>query len=304
MSLLHETKRVLGQGTRPLGALVYWDNLKNVEVLRTTLLAGFDAAGLAAAVSTPSEPATVLGLAVNKQAHRRDADAQIDMVAKMDSEVVYAVLGHDVDGTGFTQWTERVRLRLDRTLARPVLQIEPIAGRQVTPAVDLVISEVAADYTTLLDYAKSTEVSSSLVRAMKVAQTIALRSGVYLAPLSAMPAIESLAKFIEKETKIVFSMWEIMDGDRNAATAKRDAFNEFHTALTDLRDEVDAFTASVKPDEANFRNVGAFVRRFKDLDGKVLIYADVLGELAESLRSSIDGARAALTKAYVDGDGA
>ena len=302
MTLLDETKRVLSSGTRSIGALVYWDNLKKVEVLRATLVKGFDDAGLASAVVSPSEPASCLGLAISKQAHRRDADAQIDLVEKTEAEVVYAVLGHDVDGTGYTQWTERARLRLDRTLTRPVLKVEPIAGRALSASADLVIAEVAADYTTLLDYARSTEVSASLVRAMKVANTIPLRSGVYLAPLATVPAIRALAKFIESETDIVFSLWDITDGDNNAKTARRDVFNEFATALGGLRDEVDAFTASVKPDEAHYKNISSFVRRFKELDGKVMIYSDVLGELAESLRTSIDAARATLTKTYLLGD--
>lgn len=299
---------VSGGSGKVIGGLVFWKDLSDVRVNRQTWKMAVEQVGLKAALSKDPSPERVLSGAVTvanrrapEQAGTRNKLGYAKLKAKGD-EAVYSVLMRRDQGDRMG-YLEEATIALDRGAESPIpaTAVEPSAPADDDR--DAIIATILTEYTDALTYAFTCEVSETLVRAVRdVCSGLSLRSGVYVVHPDHIATLDAFAEYLST-IGVTFEVWTVRDdGSRNAKQASREASGSLRAAYDEMMAEVAAFRAENPPgDDVSGKSIATRVRRFKDLDAKVDLYADVVGEYAAQLRAQIAAAKADLEAAYLDG---
>ncbi len=303
---LSDVRDAMAAGDRQLGALVYWRGLSNVRVARDVFRTGFTVAGFGAAVGRDPKAEACLnqaaGIASRGQG-RGVARARVELKAK-GTHAVYAVLmRRDVpDATGGTRvrYLEEARIAVDRGQPSPTPTVTVATDAPADDARDQVIADVVTHYTDLLGNVLTQEMSQALQAAMDVAGALPLRPGVYFIPAASMERIRALQSFLTVHTDVVLTTWDIAATDVNASEAKRDAREAFLERVKTIGDEAREWVAGLAADEdPSAKSVNARVKRFKELEGQIQLYADILGDYQDELRAALADAQTAFRDAIV-----
>lgn len=302
-----EVRVAMAQGKNKIGALVYWKGITGVRIERGIFRQGFRVAGLGRAVQRDPLPEAVLHQASMVAKRRQDRDApkaKVELKAK-GTHATYAILARRDLGDQW-RYIEEARVAVERSRSGQLLGGYPTPSVEVDPAApadaqrDALVEEMLQNYTDLCKYAGSEELSSTLTRAMGVARGVPLRGGVYLIPAARLDQVRLLKAFLEQNTTAALTVWDIHASDENAAEAKRGAREAFKERLDELVSEVKAFAdANADPEKANAKSVNAHARHFADLDARVMLWVDVLGDHIAELRGSISQAKDSLLGRYL-----
>jgi len=291
-----------GGNAAPLGALVYWRRLEGVRIARTHFRAGFEAIGLGDAVSKDPKPEACLNQAAAIASRRSgEQSVRIEMKAK-DTHARYAVLARRDHADGLRRYIEEATCSVERGVRQPppplVVQLAP--GAQPDDQRDAAIADLERRYNDLLNYAMTMELSEALISALSLLGALPLRTGVYFVPAQNLDRVRALKGFIEAETDVQLTIWTIASSDENAAEAKRDAATAFTERFQNLQAEVAAFVAELPAgEEPPVKSVNARVRHFKELEGQVQLYAEILGDYQAELTAQIASAKQALLGAFL-----
>jgi hypothetical protein len=292
----------LANGTKPLGALVYWNGLANVRIPRGVFRAEFERLGLGTAIGRDPKAEACLSMAASVASSSRKGAAKVKLKEK-GTHAVYAVMmrrditlpDHDLR----LRLIEEARIAIDRGQPSPTPTV--ITADDVAPDDDrdAVIDAVIAEYTDLLANARTEEVSEALMEAMVLLGGLTLRPGVYFVPTANLGRLHDLRVFIEAYTSIAISAWDISTTDVNAAQTVRDARATFLDKIHELAEECRTYVEAKGDDELTAKSINTRIRRFQDLDGQVELYADILGDQAKQLRTTLEAARAAFQKSVL-----
>lgn len=302
---LAHLQTALASGNDTLGALVYWRRLEGVRIRRPAFRAGFESIGLGKAVSKDPKPEACLNQAAAIASRKQGADGnavRIEMKSK-DTHASYAVLVRRDEADGRRRYIEEALCRIERGVRTPppplVTTIDQGAAAH-DDVRDAVIKELGARYQELLDYAMTLELSDALIAALGLLEALPLRTGVYFVPASNLDRVRALKAFIESETDVQLTVWTIARNDENAAEAQRDARNAFTDRFKALTAEVQAFVDELpKGEEPPTKSVNARVRHFRELEGQVGLYADILGDYCAELTAAIASAKTALLGSFL-----
>jgi hypothetical protein len=297
---LVELQKALASGEKRIGALVYWTNLTDVRIDRALFRQGFRLCGLGKAVAKDPKPEASLNQASAIAMRRQGRDvepARVELKYK-GTEAVYGVLMRR-DVGDLRRYIEEAQISVMRDATDPAPIVATEAGAPIDPQRDAIIQSVIDQYNELRGYAHTLEMSETLMRAMALINALSLRTGVYFVPKEALHTIELLRTFLEGNTCAHMTVWEISATDRNLAQARRDAREAFTDRLSELVSEVKTFTEGTSAEDVQMKSVNARVKRFKELDGKVGLWADILGDYQAELRAAIAEAKQKLLGAYL-----
>lgn len=291
-----ELEQHLGQGTRTIGALVYWRHLVDVKIPRGVMEQGFDVCGLKEAVPTPSTE-KMLTDAVGRSRAGRGREVKIELGPK-GQRSVYRVLMRR-DEAGRVRYVEEAQVSIDRYAPGAQLETRVLPDVPDDEIRGDVIEDIRDNLAAVRAYAFPGEISDALVSAMEVLHALPLRTGVYFVHADGLTCARALAEFIAQETPATLTVWEMRDTEQNALTARADARASFLDRLDELKAKVAAYTAETKVEDATTRSVSTRVAYFHDLDAEVGMWADILGSAAGDLRASIADAKQALLGNYL-----
>lgn len=290
----------LAHGEVDIGALVYWRDLSGVRIEREVFRTGFRAAGLGAALAKDPSPEKLLNTAAgtaNRKQDREQPKVKVELKAK-GTHAVYAVLARRDESDGRIKYLEEATVAVDRERGGTPI-VNDLPGTPVDDGREAVIGRVLDEYADLQVNAHGQEVSEALTRAMAVMEALPLRTGTYFVPASKLGAVRALREFVELHTTATVTSWVIRGSDENTATARRDAREAMLERIEDLVSEVKEFVDTTPVEDAAAKSVNAAVRKFKELDGKVQLYADILGDYQAELQAAIAEARQRLLGAYL-----
>lgn len=295
-----ELKEALAQGEKLLGAMVYWNNLTDVRIDRTLFRQGFRLCGLGKVVAKDPKPEASLNQAAAIATRRQGRDvepARVELKSKA-TEATYGVLMRR-DVADRRRYIEEAQISVVRDQPEPTPFVQTDPGAPLDPQRDEIIASVLEQFRELRGYAHTQELSETLMRAMGHIGALSMRTGVYFVPAGALHTITLLKTFLESNTTATMSVWEIRATKGNTANAKRDAREAFAERLSELVDEVKTFTAGTSVDDVQMKSINARVKRFKELDARVGLWADILGDHQLELRSAIAEAKQKLLGAYL-----
>ena len=294
---LSDVRDAMASGDRKLGALVYWRGLSNVRVARDVFRTGFTVAGFGAAVGRDPKAEACLNMAAgiaSRSQSRTDVRARVQLKGK-GTHAVYAVLmRRDVaDTTGGTRvrYLEEARISVDRGKPTPTPVITVVDDAPADETRDTVIADVVTHYTDILGNILTLEMSQALQEAMDVAGALPLRPGVYFVPAANLERVRALQAFLTLHTDVVLTTWDIAASSENAAEAKRDAREAFLDKVKTIGAEAREFAASAG-NEVGQRSIEARVKRFAQLEGQIMLYADILGDYRDELNEALAAAQA------------
>lgn len=300
---LTEARAAMASGDRPIGALVYWRKLTDVHMERGAFKTGFRNAGCGKALAKDPKPEALLNQAANAAARRqgREERAKIKLKGKSTEVAVYAVLMRRDIGD-LVRYVEEARVGVRRDGGNGKLIIEVEQNAPQDEARDALLANVEAIYTDLRDYVHGDEMSQTLMRAIAFLGGVSLRTGCYFLHALSLPSIELLQKFITENSTAHLACWDVKasDGDRNAKEARTEVRASMTARLEEIIAEVTTFTASiVTAEDVLPKSINARVGRFRELDGEVSLFADILGDYQEELHRSIAEAKQKLLGAYL-----
>lgn len=298
---LSDIEHALQQGTRKLGALVYWSNLTDVRIDRALFRQGFRLCGLGKAVAKDPKPEASLNQAATIATRRQGRDvepARVELKSKGDEAIYGVLMRRDVGDR--RRYIEEAQISVVReSPVEPTPFVSTDAHAAHDPQRDAIIQSVLEQYRELRQYAHTQEMSETLMRSMSVVGALSLRTGVYFVPQGALHTIRLLKTFLESNTCAQVTIWEIAATDENTATAKRDAREALTDRINELIAEVQTFTAGTSVEDVQMKSVNARVKRFKELDGRVGLWADILGDYQAELRATIAEAKQRLLGAFL-----
>lgn len=294
-----------------VGALAYWTGLDGVRLPRAEFRAEVTAVGLKDALAAIPSAEKILNRAVGAANRRQSGDVTnktktgyARLKEKTDAVATYAVLMRRDVGNRMS-YIEEATLSIDRTQPAPVPTVVVEHGAPADDERAELVKHIVDEYTDQLNNADTHEVSETLVRAIRdVCSGLTLRMGVYAVTPAYVEPLARLAAYLER-VSVSLTVWEINSSSRNRANASKDARKSLRTTFDELMADVADFRAAhPKADEVAVKSVTSRVRRFKDLDAKVSLYADIVGDYAEQLRAGIDAAKRDLEACYLDDVGA
>jgi hypothetical protein len=301
---LQELRDALAQGERSIGAFVYWTGLKDVRVDRSLFRQGFRVCGLGGAVQRDPKPEATLNAASNIASRRQGKEelpAYSELKRKSPDWVQYAVIMRRDVGER-RGYLEEATITLDRKALEPLPVVAVAAGVQPDEQRDALIDAIVDTYGELRGYVNTEEFSQTLVRAMALMGAITLRSGVYFVPAANMPQAKMLKAFVENSTSAFVATWDIKVTDENAAQAGREARESFSERVTKLVGEVNELVATTSSEDVQMKQVTSKLRKLRDLEGKIDLFADVLDDYAAQLRKSLADARTTMAETYLGDD--
>lgn len=298
---LADVQAAMSTGARKLGALVYWAGLSEVRINRALFRQGFAFCGLDKVVSRDPKPEAILNTAASsamRKQPRNDQTARVELKGKGADVATYGVLMRR-DIADRRRYLEEAQITVMRYEENPTPTVQTDANAPADDNRDKVIAAVLAQYDEIRQFVHTQELSETLMRSMAAVGAISLRTGVYFVPEKALPTIRSLKAFVEGNTPATITMWDIAATDENAATARRDAHESFKFRLSELVAEVKTFTETCTPEDAASKSINARIRHFRDLDERVTLWADILGDFQADLHASIATAKETLLAAYL-----
>lgn len=301
ITTITDLKAHLANGTKPLGALVYWSGISNVRIPRSTFRTEFERMGLGHAVGKDPKAEACLNMAAAVASRRqgKDARARVQLKEK-NTHAVYAVLmrrdlapqvGDDGQEVR-VRYLEEARVMIDRGHPSPTPQVVTASDVDQDDARDALIADMVGEYQDILDNIRTQECSEALMQAIQLLGGLSLRTGVYFVPAAHLQQLGELRQFMADHAGVEIASWSIAASDANLAQSRRDARAAFLDKVGTLVQECKAF-ADAKADDLSARSINARVRRFQELEGQAMLYADILGDQVDELRKVITDAREA-----------
>jgi hypothetical protein len=260
-----------------------WWSLRDCRIERTRLTAELDALGAKGCIPERPGPMTLLrrseGHAMVGRPH-----LAFEQVSKTKDAVTHAVLARSIDeGTLSAEYQTVARLHLDRTTE--TLRLDP-PGHADSEA-------VRHEYEDMRDFARTQDVSDTLVKLMDHVQGVPMRAsgGVFFIDARHQAAVEGIGKLVNGLGGSIWSCFRVTDPEEKAqvANATRSALAG---KLETLKAEMAEFTAG--KDQIQERSVRMRVERFRALRAQVAYYAELLGDTRVELLDGIDAAERAL----------
>jgi hypothetical protein len=308
LTTLTDLQSHLASGTRTLGALVYWSGISDVRIPRTTFRTEFERMGLGKAVGRDPRAEACLNMAAAVASRRQGKDVQPAKVQLKEkgTHAVYAVLmRRDVavpgEPTARVRYLEEARVAVDRGQPSPFPIVITASDVDQDDARDALIADMISEYQDILANIRTQECSEALMLAMGLVGGLSLRPGVYFVPAARLATVLELKEFMYTHANVELSTWAITANDANVAQSRRDARSAFLDKIRVLVDECKAFADS-KGDELTTKSINARVARFHTLDGQAQLYADILGDQVEQLRTVIADARDAFRDSVLGTD--
>lgn len=308
ISSLTDLKAHLATGSQPLGALVYWSGIHDVRIPRSTFRSEFERMGLGAAVGRDPKAEACLNMAAAVASRRQGKDttpARVQLKEK-NSHAVYAVLmRRDVavaGGESRVRYLEEARVAVDRGQPSPSPIVVTASDVAQDDARDALIADMIAEYHDILGNIRTQECSEALMNAMSLLDGLSLRPGVYFIPAKHLTRVGELRDFLAAHANVDLAVWSIAASDANVNQSRRDARAAFLDKVNKLVEECREFAAT-KGDELTTRSFNARVKRFNDLDGAAMLYADILGDQISIIRGVIEDARRAFRESVLGAEG-
>lgn len=158
-----------------------------------------------------------------------------------------------------------------------------------------------AEFQSVIDFATTSDLSSVLTSAMQGTRKDPMLSacnlrgeagGVYFVPEANLEQFEKLRDYVMQQSMSEIARFWISDVNDNAAEVKSNVRQSVESELAELRQSVRDFAAECKADgrEVGLKTINAREKRYEDLRVKVDLWADMLGDVAEEMRSKIAAA--------------
>lgn len=299
-------RKSIGSGNL-IGAMVYWTALSDVRTPRALFRQGIRACGLEDALAAEPKPEKVLNLAVGV-ANRRQGGAASNKTApgyaklkdKTDAVVTYAVfMRRDLTDRG--RYLEEATVSIDRTAPNPSPVVTLTKGAPKDEARDNLITRIVDQYTELSSFSDTQEVSKTLVASVRdVCSGLTLKAGFYLVRPDYLLKLRALRDFMATDLGATLEIWEIGETVDNTKTAKRSASESLRAAVDELIANAREFAAeNTDPDDVSTKSINAQMRRFRDLDAKVTLYADILADYSTDLHKAIADAKQSILGKYL-----
>lgn len=293
----------LASGDVLLGSIVFWPSLEGVKMTRAAFRQVFEDVGLGDALGRDPKPEACLNkaaayasLATSQGFSKgRKAPIRVEMKEKNKTHATYSVLVRDRMSDGRTRYLEEARIICERWVERPKLTVitNPKAGPNAER--DRVIDAVVDRYDTLLHFALTPEMSKTLINAMRLTSSLALRTGVYFVPQANMATVEALRGLLARKAGVHVSAWSVASSGANLAEARnsavvamRDRLNEIKASAKELIDE------TPKGEGFSAKKLNARLRHLSDLENDAALYADILGQYATEVQVAVAEARKSL----------
>lgn len=297
-------------GHQTIGALVFW-SLSGVRVERAELRAAFAEIGMGAAVPKDPRHSASLTTAI----HQAAVGKPNVLMRKMAKGWAVVLESPDPNAPGKLKHThaatvvadpmemlvERRRAADPQRLA-PELDWKFQAPAEALKAVLPIAREVEERFVAVRQYLDTSDLSCILVNAMhgtskdQLLSAVSLRQssgGLYFVHSSKLPKMLALRQAVERlAPKCELNVLTITGNADNLAAAGKAARSSFLMQLAELRKEVSEFRASVPVGERTERSVSTRAAAYQALAGKVELFRDVLGDVADQLGNEIEGARA------------
>lgn len=298
-----EVTAALAEGSESLGAIVFWSSLEGVRIKRDVFRGIFQDAGLGAALGRDPKPEACLNRAAlyaslatsQGYAKGRKAPIRVEMKTKDDTHAIYSVLVRNDMSDGRVRYIEEARIICERWVSAPSLDVVINPKASENPERDAVIDTVLDRYDEILNYALTSEMSKTLINAMKIVSALTLRTGVYFVPESNEGMVTRLREALAREAGLHVSSWSIsrtsdnlLEARRDACAAMRDRLNELQRSAQELIDE------TPEGEELAPKKLAARMRHLIELESDAALYTDILGSYASELQVSLAKARAAL----------
>lgn len=284
---------VLGaQGLKTIGALVFW-TLSGVRIPRAELKEALEALGLGAAMVRQPTAATALAEAVKRTGMGRKG--LIFRPMKRDWALVVE------RGEGKT-------LRMSHVATFKVgaderVEVEELARFDELSNLRLAIG---AQYEEARDYAHSSDMSAVLCAALQGVGSsmmlggLSLRQGaggLYYVSAAKLDTMRSLAAMVHEKAPGCSVEVMTLTGDAdNLEAAARNVRGNITTQLRETRQEIQAFVAELKDKGRSARGDSITTRAevFRQLQGRVELFSDVLGDTMGELKAQVEAARVEL----------
>jgi hypothetical protein len=286
-------------GATTLGALVFW-SLSGVRVLRADFRAGLESIGLDAAMAADPTPKGALGKAM-----------PAIMVGKR------GVFARKAPGGGLAIVVEQA---MDGALQHVHVATASTRGgqlgieRKAPDADELLVAaghpgllvELEETYRTVRDYLGTVDLSEILSSAMNgsphrgLFAALSLRErtgGLYFVPAAGVPRMAQLAELIHQVApECQISVMTITGDQANLAQAAQAARSTFAAQLAELRTELLSFGAKLEADgkQPGTHSITVRAERFRELQARVQVFRDVLGDVAAELDGQIVAVRTEL----------
>jgi hypothetical protein len=287
-------------GTKEIGALVFW-SLSGVNIPRDEFRKAFEAHGMGAAVPRAPRHATCLttavtGAMVGKKdvfARRLEHNGWGLVVEHHDRD--NNELAHKHVATVELEGLKNIRLKW-KFQGKP----EQLAKLSV------VKPDIEARYETARTHLDTSDLSSILVNLMHgtaretLLGAVSLRErtgGLYFVHARRLEDLALVKNTVERlAPKCSITVLTISGSADNLAAAAAAARQSFEGQLKELRDELVQFKAQLGNKGATEHNITVRANRYDQLNARVELFRDVLGDVALELEMSIASAKAELVK--------
>lgn len=290
-------EEVLGaQGLKTIGALVFW-TLSGVQIPRSELAQALEELGLSAAmVRTPKNEAALA------DAVRRVGVGKKGVLFRPMKREWAIVLE---SGEGDRLKLVHVGTLKVSTIGSVVLEERDGNDAQFRRALEL-RDLVASQYTEVLENCHSTDLSAVLCAAMQGVGSDAMlgglslrqsTGGLYYVSAGKLDLLKRFAAMVnDKAPQSSVEVLTLTGDAENLDTAARNVRGNITTQLKQTREEIKEFVAHLKEKGTPARGDSIVVRaeQFKQLRGRVELFADVLGDTMGELQAQIESARVEL----------
>lgn len=321
----NETIRDLGDffasgGHQAIGALVFW-SLSGVQIERAALRAEFEAIGMGAAVPRDPRHSTSLTTAIHQMCVgkpnvlARKVGKGWGIVIEDTQQVeerpgeVASRLKHVHAATVYADPMElSMRRRAENAPQQKALELEwrfTPAAHQVRRVFELA-QEVEQKFLDARAYLDTSDLSTILVNAMHgttkdaLLGAVSLRQtagGLYFVHASRLGVLHQLRDALQRlAPQSDISVLTITGSADNLGAASKAARQSFQLQLADLKREVQEFRATTPLGNRSERNITTRADHYRQLAGRVELFRDVLGGIADELGNEIEGARGELER--------
>lgn len=297
-------------GHQTIGALVFW-SLSGVRIERADLRSALGAIGMGAAVPKDPKHSASLTTAIHQTAvgkpnvlMRKVAKGWAVVLESADPAQV-GKLKHTHAATVVADPMELAvqrRAEKDPNRLAPELDWKIQAPAESIAAVMPIAREVEERFVAVRQYLDTSDLSCILVNAMhgtskdQLLAAVSLRQssgGLYFVHASKLPSLLAMRTVLERlAPKCELSVLTITGNADNLAAAGKAARLSFQAQLAELRAEVAKFRADVPFGDRVERSVSTRAAAYQQLAGRVELFRDVLGSVADELGSEIEAARA------------
>lgn len=295
---------VLGsQGLQSIGALVFW-TLSGVRIPRDELSSALDELGLGAAMVRTPKPETALAEAVKRVSVGIGKKGILFRQMKREwALVVERGEGKDLKLNHVATYSVQTMGRLGPTVAVDARPNTTDAERHMSTEM---LDRIGMAFAETLTTCHSTDLSAVLCNAMQGVGSDAMlgglslrqsTGGLYYVSAAKLDLLKRFAAMVnDKAPQSSVEVLTLTGDAENLDTAARNVRGNITTQLKQTREEIREFVQHLKKDGKSARGDSIVVRaeQFKQLRGKVELFADVLGDTMGELKAQIESARVEL----------